>query len=35
MKTFYNLISEFFKREWFLLVTVSVIAMIIYLFEIL
>jgi hypothetical protein len=35
MKTFYHQIAGFIKREWFLLVTVSVIGMIIYLFEIL
>jgi hypothetical protein len=35
MRSLFKMISGFIQREWFLLVAVSVIALIIYLFELL
>ena len=33
MRRVIKMVSEFFRKEWFLLVALSVIAVIIYLFE--
>jgi hypothetical protein len=35
MRSLFRMVSGFIRKEWFLLVVVSVIALIIYLFELL